>query len=134
MSAFKNLNIVKNELKRQGKQLENKVMTEIEIAGRLTEMDAKIAAPKDFGNLTASIHYERTKAGMGARITANVLYAPYQEFGTGGSVSIPNGWEKVAAPFKKGGNKINIPAHPFLIPSAIKNYERMIQRLKLTKK
>ena len=45
-------------------------------------------------------------------------YAPYVEFGTGGTVNVPAGYEDFAYQFKgKGIRKINLRPRPFLIPA-----------------
>ena len=46
--------------------------------GLLIESTAKELCPVDTGRLRASIHYDRT-AGT---VSTNVVYAPFQEFGT----------------------------------------------------
>ena len=92
------------------------------------------------GTLKQSISYEPTKQGFGARITANarsgnvndsVNYAPFVEFGTGGKVNIPKGYEKTAEQFiGKGIRQIDLPARPFLIPATKSEFRKMKERLK----
>ena len=51
-------------------------------------------------------------------VFTNLFYAPFVEFGTGGSVDIPKGWEEIAAQFK--GNdirKVDIPAQAYMYPA-----------------
>lgn len=64
-------------------------------------------------------------------IGARSKYAPYVEFGTGGLVSVPNGYEELASMYKgKGIRKINLRARPFLIPAFEQEKPKLIQRLK----
>jgi HK97 gp10 family phage protein len=124
----------KETLRIQGKDLELKVKKEIERAGRLTERDAKRDAPKDNNDLYKSILYEQTRGGLGARVSANVFYAAYQEFGTGGKVNIPAGFEKIAGEFKgKTGRQVDMKPQPYLIPNAKKNYEKMVDKIRKIK-
>ena len=129
MAFVRGLSGAKNSLRIQGVKVEETVKKEVARAGRKGEVLAKQKAPVEFGQLRQSIFYQSTKKGFGARITANMKYAAYQEFGTGGSVDIPQGFEKVAAEFKKGG-KINMKAQPYLIPSAKIAFEGLVKNLK----
>jgi HK97 gp10 family phage protein len=64
-------------------------------------------------------------------IGARSKYAAYVEFGTGGLVSIPNGYEELASMYKgRGIRKINLRARPFLIPAFEQEKPKLIQRLK----
>ncbi len=91
------------------------------------------------GSLRQSIFHKQQK-GISQRIYAAEKYAAYVEFGTGGKVDIPKGWEKIARAFKgKGIKKIDLPARPFLYPSFIKGSKDYVKDLqkqldKLTKK
>ena len=56
---------------------------------------------------------------------ANAPYAAYVEFGTGGTVSIPKGFEEMASKFKgKGIRKINLKPRPFFIPSYLEGIQQ----------
>ena len=128
---IKGIRGAKNSLKIQGNNLVDKVKQAVEMAGRLTERDAKVDAPKDTNTLYKSIFYESTRSGLGARVTANTHYAAYQEFGTGGKVNIPAGFEKIAREFKgKSERQMDMKPQPYLIPNAKKNYLKMIERIK----
>lgn len=64
-------------------------------------------------------------------IGARSKYAAYVEFGTGGLVSIPNGYEDLASMYKgRGIRKINLRARPYLIPAFEQEKPKLIQRLK----
>ena len=81
--------------------------------------DAKQRAPVDLGQLRQSIG--NTTASIGnnrSLIFANAPYAAYVEFGTGGAVSIPKGFDQLAIKFKgKGIKQINLRPQPYLIPA-----------------
>ena len=64
-------------------------------------------------------------------VGAKAKYAPYVEFGTGGMVTIPAGYNDFAAMFKgKGVRRINLRARPFLIPAFEQEKPQLIKRLK----
>ena len=64
-------------------------------------------------------------------VEAKAKYAPYVEFGTGGLVDIPTGYEQYAAIFKgKGIRKVNLRARPFLIPAFENEVPQLMKRLK----
>lgn len=92
---------------------------------------AKVKAPKLTGKLRNSGTVENTLDN--SKITFNADYAPYLEFGTGGSVSIPAGFEDLAIQFKgKGKRTINIKPQPYLIPSFLvgsENYKKEVERI-----
>ena len=81
--------------------------------------DAKQRVPVDLGQLRQSIG--NTTASIGnnrSLIFANAPYAAYVEFGTGGAVSIPKGFDQLAIKFKgKGVKQINLRPQPYLIPA-----------------
>jgi len=66
---------------------------------------AKKAAPKDIGKLAQSIRSIKVENEVKYKVQANEPYAAFVEFGTGAKVSIPSGWEDIAADFrnKPGG-------------------------------
>jgi HK97 gp10 family phage protein len=81
--------------------------------------NAKQKVVVDLGQLRQSIG--KTNASIGNNrsfIFASAPYAAYVEFGTGGTVSVPKGFEEIAIKFKgKGIKQINLRPRPFLIPS-----------------
>ena len=85
----------------------------------------------DLGQLRQSIG--STKASVGNNrsfIFANAPYAAYVEFGTGGLVSVPKGFEQIAIKFKgKGVKKINLRPRPYLIPSYLLGLNEYSKRL-----
>lgn len=51
-------------------------------------------------------------------VFSSEFYSAYHEFGTGGEVNIPRGWEDVARQFKgKGIKRINLAPRPFFYPA-----------------
>ena len=103
---------------------------EIEFTGRMIEADAKAAAPVDTGKLRQSIHYEPTNGGFGDRLSVNVPYGYWVEFGTGALVQIPDGWEGFAAQFRgKGIREVNLPARPYIIPAFRIHTSRLPERI-----
>lgn len=64
-------------------------------------------------------------------VAARTKYAAYVEFGTGGLVSIPAGYNEYASTFRgRGIRKINLRARPFLIPAFEQEKPLLIKRLK----
>lgn len=103
---------------------------DVEIWGRTVEAKVKANAPVDLGALRASISYEPIDGGNGAKVTANVPYAAFIEFGTGAGVLIPPGWEEVAARFKGSGErKVTLQPQPYLIPAFDTEVPNLLNRL-----
>lgn len=143
-SQLKNLKKVLNNLKRFGKEAENKIEDATIKAAKNIELDAKSKAPKDLGFLQNSIN-SREVDKLNWSVGTNVSYAPYQEFGTGGRVDLSYltqaGYPtEYAAQFKGAGiRKVNVPPKPFLFPALIENRQKYIDDLEksladLTKK
>jgi hypothetical protein len=86
----------------------------------LIETAAKRSAPvagkgKFGGFLRSRIFSQISASGYGGRVWAAAPYAPYQEFGTGALVDVPEGFEDFALQFKgKGIRRVNIRAKHFL--------------------
>jgi len=76
------------------------VAQEISASSLKIERDAKRNAPVNFGTLRRSIHAESSVNGLTGRVIVDASYAPYVEFGTGGKVSVPSGYESFALQFK----------------------------------
>ena len=85
--------------------------------------DAKQRSPVDLGQLRQSIG--NTTASIGnnrSLIFANAPYAAFVEFGTGGKVRIPSGFEELASRYKgKGIREVNINPQPYFIPAYLQN-------------
>jgi hypothetical protein len=74
----------------------------------------------DKGRLVGSIQLKEINKGDKVVYTvgSRLKYAPYVEFGTGGLVSVPAGYEDFAIQFKgTKGYKINLRPRPYLIPA-----------------
>jgi len=95
--------------------------------------DAINLAPVDEGRLVQSIGLEpRPDIGNAVySLTASVKYAPYQEFGTGDLVEVPQELTQYARQFKgKGIRKVNIKAKPYLYPAALRAQAKILRDLK----
>ena len=94
---------------------------------------AKQSAPVDSGTLKQSIKAERK--GKTVEIIAGAHYAPYVEFGTGGSVDLDDMLQlgipaSYAAQFKgKGIRDVNLPARPFFFSSGRIGFKNLLNRL-----
>lgn len=93
----------------------------------------KTLVPVDKGLLRSSLQvkkegtldYNIRSTGLGSS------YAPYQEFGTGGLVSIPAGLEDEARQFKGAGiRKVNMKAQPFFYAPAYELWGKFIEKVK----
>ena len=82
----------------------------IEVAAEMSatalriETKAKRNAPVNLGTLRQSIHSISDMGGLTHRVIASASYAPYVEFGTGGKVTVPAGYEDYALQFKGKGS------------------------------
>jgi HK97 gp10 family phage protein len=78
------------------------IKDEISASALKIQSSAKRLAPVNFGQLRNSIYLKEQKVEKGYVFTvgSNASYAPYVEFGTGGKVSIPKGFEELANGFK----------------------------------
>ena len=94
---------------------------------------AKQTAPVDSGTLKQSIKAERK--GKTVEVIAGAHYAPYVEFGTGGSVDLNDMLQlgipaSYAAQFKgKGIRDVNLPARPFFFSSGRIGFKNLLNRL-----
>ena len=113
-------------IKRLGKlpiEIEKEVAEEVNASALNIQSKAKksvAANSTDNGTLLGSIQLvsvlkdKRILYTVGSRLK----YAPYVEFGTGGTVNVPAGYEDFAIQFKgKGIRKINLRPRPYLIPA-----------------
>lgn len=76
------------------------VASEIAASALRIEKDAKRNAPVNMGTLRRSIHTVSNLNGLTSSVIVGASYGAYLEFGTGGKVSIPSGYESYAAQFK----------------------------------
>jgi HK97 gp10 family phage protein len=94
--------------------------------------DAYQKAPVDLGQLRLSIGHTTARVGYNKSFFfANAPYSAYVEFGTGGKVRIPSGFEELASRYKgKGIREVNINPQPFFIPAYLQNvpiYEKKLR-------
>ena len=79
-------------------------------------------APIAFGKLRQSIGIEVSADKLEQSVVANTDYAPYIEFGTGGKVSVPAEWAKMANDFREQNFsnddiKEGMRPQPFMYPA-----------------
>jgi HK97 gp10 family phage protein len=107
---------------------------DMEMAATVADINAEqqIRVPVDKGFLksslktrkVASLNYLVVSSGAGSS------YAPYQEFGTGGLVSIPQGLESEAALYRgKGRRQVNMRAQPFFFAPAFAEWNKLKKRI-----
>jgi HK97 gp10 family phage protein len=102
LEGLDNINKKISELDEKVKQ---EVSNEINASALKIQSDAKRLAPNNFGQLRGSIKLSPESTGsLTYIVAATASYAAYVEFGTGGKVSIPAGFEDDAAKFKGGQN------------------------------
>lgn len=124
------LNEFRNSLKRYAEKFPKETADAIKEEGFRLQAMAKSDAPADTGKLRQNIDIDNSEE-FTSKVTANVPYAPYVEFGTGGEVQIPDGWEEIAAQFKgKGIRTINMKPQPYLIPNFVKVRRRLTERIR----
>lgn len=97
-----NLSDVLKRLDTLEAKVQQDVKNEINASALNIQSGAKRLAPVNFGQLRNSIYLKEQKVEKGVVFTigSNASYAPYVEFGTGGKVSIPKGFEQLASGFK----------------------------------
>jgi len=127
------LNKLKNKLDKM-RAFESKTLSnELGKTGMEIVRLAKRSAPVDKGSLKQSISAQRS--GKSINVVAAANYAPYVEFGTGGSVDLTDMIElgippSYAAQFKgKGIRDVNLPARPFFFSSARIGFKNLLNRL-----
>ena len=97
-----NLSDVLKKLETLDAKVQQEVKDEISASALNIQSVAKRLAPVKFSQLRNSIYLKEQKVDKGIVFTigAKASYAPYVEFGTGGKVSIPAGFEELASGFK----------------------------------
>lgn len=135
-----NIKIDQSDLSKLKKKLDNlRAFESQKLSNELgkTALDisrmAKQTAPVDSGSLKQSIKAERK--GKTVEVIAGANYAPYVEFGTGGSVDLNDMLQlgipaSYAAQFKgKGIRDVNLPARPFFFSSGRIGFKNLLNRL-----
>ncbi len=113
-------------IKRMGKlapEIAKEVAMEVNASALAIQSKARRSVASnstDKGRLVGSIQLKEINKGdkLVYSVGSRLKYAPYVEFGTGGTVNVPAGYEDFAIQFKgKGIRKINLRARPYLIPA-----------------
>lgn len=113
-------------IKRMGKlapEIAKEVAMEVNASALAIQSKARRAVASnstDKGRLVGSIQLKEVNTGdkIVYTVGSRLKYAPYVEFGTGGTVNVPAGYEDFAIQFKgKGIRKINLRPRPYLIPA-----------------
>jgi len=128
-----NLSDVLKDLSKLDVLIQKEVRDEMNASALTIQSSAKRLAPVDLGFLRNNIYLkeESEKDKTLFTVGARAKYSPYIEFGTGGEVSVPAGYEDLAIVFKgKNAAKINIRPQPFLIPSFEAEKPKLIERIK----
>lgn len=129
----KDLRLLKKKIKSLKDYSGQTLSSEIGKTGFAIERRSKRKVPVDTGGLKQSI--KTYHSGKKAFVEAGKNYAPYIEFGTGSKVDltdmkalgIPDSYAKQ---FKgKGIRDINLPARPFLFPSARTEFLNLLKRI-----
>lgn len=127
------LNEFRNSLKRYAEKFPKETSDAIKEEGFNLQAMAKSDTPVDTGKLVQSIAVDNSEE-FTSKVSAGspyAPYAPYVEFGTGGEVHIPDGWEEIASKFKgKGIRTINMKPQPYLIPNFVKVRRRLTERIR----
>jgi HK97 gp10 family phage protein len=101
-------------------KIAKEVAMEVNASALAIQRKAKRDVKVDNSTLRSSIQLKEINQGNKIIYTVGsaLKYAPYVEFGTGGEVNVPAGYETFAIQFKgKGIRKINLRARPYLIPA-----------------
>ena len=121
---------IQDKLNELSKESQQGLANEINNSALNIQRNAKRNVVVDNGFLRGSIALEPISE-LTYTVEAKAQYAPYVEFGTGGLVDIPAGYEQYAAIFKgKGIRKVNLRARPFLIPAFENEIPQLMKRLK----
>lgn len=91
-----------NDLNKLSEKIKLEIALEINASALNIQSNAKKNAPVNFGILRNSIQLKE-ELGNGKltyTVGSKLSYAPYVEFGTGGKVTIPSGYENFAGQFK----------------------------------
>lgn len=120
---------LKNTIQKLDEKLTKEVSNEINASSLKIQSDAKKLAPVDMGYLRNSIVLDGELGSLTYNVEARMPYAAYVEFGTGGKVSIPSGYEEYAALFKGTRKVAGMRSQPYLIPSFEMEKPKLIKRL-----
>ena len=129
-NVVKNLDKVIKQMQNLGVNAEKSIVKINEKTAQEIVLNAKIAAPVDFGKLRQGIGTD-SEGKLNQVVFAREKYSAFVEFGTGGLVSVPSELKEVAMQFKgKGIKKINMQPRPFLYPAFVKGRVQYLEDLK----
>lgn len=100
---IKGLNETIGKLDKYNKTVQTEIKDEVNASALAIQSNAKKLSPVNLGTLRNSIYLQEQSVSNVKymySVGAQASYAPYIEFGTGGKVSIPNGYESYANGFK----------------------------------
>jgi HK97 gp10 family phage protein len=120
---------LKNAIQKLDEKVAKEVSNEINASSLKIQSDAKKLVPVDMGYLRNSIVLDGELGGLTYSVEARMRYAAYVEFGTGGKVSIPSGYEEYAALFKGTRKVAGMRSQPYLIPSFEMEKPKLIKRI-----
>jgi HK97 gp10 family phage protein len=120
---------LKNAIQKLDEKVAKEVSNEINASSLKIQSDAKKLVPVDMGYLRNSIVLDGELGGLTYSVEARMRYAAYVEFGTGGKVSIPSGYEEYAALFKGTRKVVGMRSQPYLIPSFEMEKPKLIKRI-----
>ena len=101
-------------------EIAKEVAMEVNASALAIQSKARRDVVVDNSTLRSSIQLKEINRGDKIMYTvgSRLKYAPYVEFGTGGTVNVPAGYEDFAIQFKgKGIRKVNLRPRPYLIPA-----------------
>jgi HK97 gp10 family phage protein len=98
------VDVLMDKINKMSERIQNDVLDEFNSSALNIQTNAKKYAPVNIGTLRNSIQLKEdlTKGKLVYTIGSKLPYAPYIEFGTGGKVTIPAGYEQFASQFKGG--------------------------------
>lgn len=93
---------LKERIQAMDQKVKDALAMELRASAMKIQKDAKRNAPVDMGTLRNSIYmdYDYQKNKLTYTVGASASYAPYIEFGTGGSVKVPPQYSNYALTFK----------------------------------
>lgn len=126
MGRTRGLSTISRNMQIYSQKLKSDLTLAVFTATTNAEGKAKNRVPVDTGKLKQSIYHKMDYSKAIGEVGATEDYAPYIEFGTGGNVAIPNGFDELAGKFKgKGKLKINRKPQPFLIPAFLEETQNL---------
>lgn len=112
-----------------GGSVTEEVSQEMVASALVIVRNAQRAAPVNFGTLRNGISFIQN-AALDVSITANANYSAYMEFGTGGLVNVPLGFEEYAnAARGEGIRVVNIRPRPYIVPAILTEKPLLTNRI-----